>query len=210
MYTAAEPHFIADRDALAFGVPCAQLAPSETVDEPLIVRAERRVAEQRFADHLDSHPRLRIGLKRLAVSLDPERRRRGDLRRGGRSSGAVETHYLSAAELCPWHVRHRCRDRGAHLAGRPVVAGHTSETEISIGRVIGHHTTSGHHAIETGGERDVAGWQIAEIVAGGGDDEHALLIQRVTAFAQACEATPPMLMLIISTKVVGWVLRSCT
>ena len=88
-------------------------------------------------------------------------------------------HDLVAAEAGPRHVRRAGGHGRAHLALRSIVPGHQVEIEIGIGRAVGHHPAGGNHAAEAGRINNIACRQIAEIVAGGGDDEHALVIKRV-------------------------------
>ena len=65
------------------------------------------------------------------------------------------------------------------LARRPVTAGHLADRQIGIGAPVGHHAARGDDAVEAGRIDGEARRQVAEIVAGRGDDEDAPLIERV-------------------------------
>ena len=157
----------------------AQLPAPEVLDRPRIGRM-RRAVEQRLTDRLDPHPRLADRHRRRrgsSASTAPPPQRSAAWRRTFPAPSKLDD--LAAAETRPRHVRRRSGDGGAHLAVRAVIAGHHGQTEIGIGLVIRHHAAGRDYAVEAGGIDDVAGRQVAEVVAGRGDDEDALLVQRI-------------------------------
>ena len=155
-------------------------SPQFAAPEPLRLPASSpRAVEQRGTDGFHAHPGFRIGIDRGAVLLQPDRGCGGDLRRGGRSPGAVEIDDVLAAETGPRDVRRGSGDRGLHLAVRAVIPRHQAEAEIGVGLAVGHDAAGRDDAAEACGIDDVVGRQIAEIVARRGHDEDALLVERV-------------------------------
>jgi hypothetical protein len=135
--------------------------------------------EQRLAHRLDAHPVFRIGVELGAVLFDPERRRGGDLRSGGRSPVAVEVDDGRLPEAGPWDVRRVGGDRRPHLSVGTVIAGHPGHRKIGVGSAVGHHAACRDHAAEAPRIDDETRRLVGVVVSRGRHDDHACLVQCV-------------------------------
>lgn len=154
-------------------------AQRATAEMLFALRVCLRAVEQCLADSFHAHPGLRVGVDCGAILLQPNRGRGGDLRCCRRGSRAVEIDDVAAAQACPRYVRGGGRDRRFHFFDWTIVSGHQSDIEVGVGLAVLHDAAGGDHPTEAGGKDDIVRRQVAEIVARRGDDEDALLVERV-------------------------------
>src|SRR5215211_413401 len=156
---------------------------------------------------------MRIGIDGGPVLLQPDRRGSCDLRRCRRCALAVEIDNIGATEARPRHVRGRRGNGGPHLAVGAVIAGHQANAEIGIGLAVRHHAARRDHPVEPRGVDDVVGRQA---LCRSRHSPAAVTMKTpcsysaFTASAHACDARPPMLMVMMSTRLTPLTFSACT
>ena len=133
-----------------------------------------RAAEQCVADGRNPAP---VVWQHVLVLLDPQRRRRCDLWRGGRSALTVQSEQIGAAVHGPRDVRGERRHcRGVHTVG-PETALH-GPVQTCVRGLVRHHARHGDHPL-VAGRPDHGARDAQNAVTGRGDQAQPVVVRIV-------------------------------